>query len=144
MGLAFEVSDSFKRRIKLAELTKKQSIQENEQDQAIKQELEKVRLENEYASVRVGFLDILFYSYCYIGILTGPYFKYRTYHDWLHNSNKLNKVDSLKFLIKRGTTLPIIIVAFLLISRYVSFQVFSSLFYSLNNFISFHYEGSAQ
>ena len=27
--------------------------------------------------------DVFAYSYCYIGILTGPYFKYRTYKDWI-------------------------------------------------------------
>lgn len=32
--------------------------------------------------------DIICYSYCYIGLFTGPFFKYRTYHDFLRQTPK--------------------------------------------------------
>nr|CAD7567533.1 unnamed protein product [Timema californicum] len=39
---------------------------------------------DEAISINPGFLDIFHYSFAYIGVLTGPYYSYRTYHDWLH------------------------------------------------------------
>ncbi|XP_036444587.1 lysophospholipid acyltransferase 7 isoform X1 [Colossoma macropomum] len=30
-----------------------------------------------------SFYDVISYSYCYIGIMTGPFFRYQTYADWL-------------------------------------------------------------
>ncbi|PSN54449.1 Lysophospholipid acyltransferase 7 [Blattella germanica] len=39
--------------------------------------------ELEAASVNPGFLDIFHYTFSYIGIMTGPYYTYRTYYDWL-------------------------------------------------------------
>ncbi|XP_075896990.1 membrane-bound acylglycerophosphatidylinositol O-acyltransferase mboat7 [Nelusetta ayraudi] len=31
--------------------------------------------------------DVLSYSYCYIGIMTGPFFRFQTYADWLRQPN---------------------------------------------------------
>ncbi|KAI1885869.1 hypothetical protein AGOR_G00208210 [Albula goreensis] len=31
--------------------------------------------------------DIISYSYCYIGLMTGPFFRYQTYVDWLQQPN---------------------------------------------------------
>ncbi|XP_053699766.1 lysophospholipid acyltransferase 7 isoform X2 [Synchiropus splendidus] len=31
----------------------------------------------------LSFYDLLSYSYCYIGIMTGPFFRFQTYSDWL-------------------------------------------------------------
>ncbi|XP_069695683.1 lysophospholipid acyltransferase 7 [Periplaneta americana] len=39
--------------------------------------------EFEATEVHPSFLDIFNYTFCYIGIMTGPYYTYRTYHDWL-------------------------------------------------------------
>ncbi|PNF42393.1 hypothetical protein B7P43_G02550 [Cryptotermes secundus] len=39
--------------------------------------------ELETTEVHPSFLDIFHYTFCYIGIMTGPYYTYRTYHDWL-------------------------------------------------------------
>ncbi|XP_017321095.1 lysophospholipid acyltransferase 7 [Ictalurus punctatus] len=33
--------------------------------------------------------DILSYSYCYVGIMTGPFFRYQTYVDWLEQTDPL-------------------------------------------------------
>ncbi|XP_077577832.1 membrane-bound acylglycerophosphatidylinositol O-acyltransferase mboat7 [Stigmatopora nigra] len=33
--------------------------------------------------------DIISYSYCYIGVMTGPFFRFQTYSDWLEQSKPL-------------------------------------------------------
>lgn len=35
--------------------------------------------------VNPGFFDIFHYAYSYVGVLTGPYHKYKTYLDWLES-----------------------------------------------------------
>ncbi|XP_076626544.1 membrane bound O-acyltransferase domain containing farjavit [Colletes latitarsis] len=39
---------------------------------------------NSEAIQNVGFLDVFHYGFSYMGILTGPYYRYRTYWDHLH------------------------------------------------------------
>ncbi|XP_051576999.1 lysophospholipid acyltransferase 7 [Myxocyprinus asiaticus] len=34
--------------------------------------------------------DIISYSYCHVGIVTGPFFRYQTYVDWLQQSSPLS------------------------------------------------------
>ncbi|TRY89330.1 hypothetical protein DNTS_023621 [Danionella cerebrum] len=34
--------------------------------------------------------DVISYSYCYVGIMTGPFFRYQTYADWLQQSSPLS------------------------------------------------------
>ena len=66
--------------------------------------------------------DCFSYSYCYIGILTGPYFKYRTYIDWVYSKYSVNLRESFKFILNRSKYIVFIIAGFLLISKYVSFS----------------------
>lgn len=90
-----------------------------------KTSVDKLKLEIEFLSLepKPNFINSIFYSYCYIGILTGPYFKYRTYQDWLNTKSANEIVDSFSFMTKRGRTAPFIILAFLFLSKFVSFQV---------------------
>ena len=70
------------------------------------------------------FIETILYSYFYVGILTGPYFKYRTYRDWLQLSAKeSSRVDSFKFIFQRGKAAPLIVIGFLILSKFVSFKV---------------------
>ena len=89
--------------------------------------LEKLPLEIEYYSIeydRIGFFQVFAYSYCYIGLLTGPYFKYRTYVDWLSSSsNAMSGGDLAKLMWQRGKATPIFIAIFLLLSKFITFQV---------------------
>ena len=71
---------------------------------------------------KLKFLDIILYHYCYMGILTGPYFKYRTYHDWLHLKDTKH-IDGIDLIVKRGRSVPFILLGFILLSKYVSFKV---------------------
>lgn len=54
--------------------------------------------------------------------IKGPYFKYRTYRDWLEMKHG-NKIDTFKHIIKRARTLPFIIIGYLVLSKFVSFKV---------------------
>lgn len=92
VGLAFEVHDSYKR-LKMS-YTK---------DDKNKIDLEKLRVEIEFISIdpKLSFIETMCYYYCYIGILTGPYFRFRTYKDWLNFKNGRN-IDSISTVIQRG------------------------------------------
>ena len=118
--------DSHKRKTKLNAARQKAGT--NDKDEL---DTEKLRLEDEYQSVDVpSLIDVVFYSYCYIGILTGPYFRYRTYKDWLSNSKQADHTSWFRFMLKRGKPLPFTIAAFLVLSKYVTFHVsLSSFFY---------------
>ncbi|KAK7872885.1 hypothetical protein R5R35_006751 [Gryllus longicercus] len=67
VGLAFEVHDSaFSRKVK------------NDDDKRSEAEIETTY-------INPGFLDTFHYAFSYVGVLTGPYHKYRTYLDWLES-----------------------------------------------------------
>ncbi|CDR00669.1 unnamed protein product [Oncorhynchus mykiss] len=34
--------------------------------------------------------DMIAYSYCYVGIMTGPFFRFQTYVDWLRQPSSLD------------------------------------------------------
>lgn len=97
--------------------------------------IEQLKLEIEFKSIEPTLIQTILYSYCYIGILTGPYFKFRTYADWLNSKN--NRFDSIKFIKKRGRLAPLIIIIFLVLSKFVSFQV--HLFFSKINLKSYNF-----
>jgi lysophospholipid acyltransferase 7 len=121
VGLAYEVHDSYKRKHKLKDLNKKLASGEVKEDEESKHMLEKLKLDDQFLSIEPSFFDIILYSYCYIGILTGPYFKFRTYYDWL-NSKYSKDIAVQECLIARGKSLPIIIVVFFALTKTISFQ----------------------
>lgn len=84
--------------------------------------IEQLKLEIEFKSIEPTFIQTIMYSYCYIGILTGPYFKFRTYVDWLNTKNFMD-INSISFMTRRGRMAPFIIIIFLVLSKIVSFQV---------------------
>uniref|UniRef100_A0A7N4P0T5 Leukocyte receptor cluster member 4 n=1 Tax=Sarcophilus harrisii TaxID=9305 RepID=A0A7N4P0T5_SARHA len=58
--------------------------------------------------------QILSYSYCYVGLLTGPFYRYRTYHDWVHQGPA--PVPSWEPLLLRARPAPLFGLLFLLSS----------------------------
>lgn len=76
VGLAFEVSD-----------TQQLKDQKRRQDD-VDNELElKLRFQG---VARPDFSDVFHYAFCYIGVLTGPYYKYRTYLvGFIHQPSKI-------------------------------------------------------
>ncbi len=92
-----------------------------------------------YLSVKPSTLRVFQYAYCYIGLLTGkfassmrslrinldflgPYYRYRTYHDWLEMKHGVH-IHGLTFMRKRVMFGSIYILTYLLLSTMVSFNV---------------------
>lgn len=61
--------------------------------------------------------EVFLYSYCYIGLMTGPFYRYKTYHDWLHQINAQD-IPSWKPMMARLKPAPVFGVLFLIISYY--------------------------
>ncbi|XP_077323289.1 membrane-bound acylglycerophosphatidylinositol O-acyltransferase mboat7-like isoform X2 [Lithobates pipiens] len=61
--------------------------------------------------------EVFLYSYCYIGLMTGPFYRYKTYHDWLHQINAQD-IPSWKPMMARLRPTPVFGVLFLIISYY--------------------------
>ncbi|KAF5402065.1 Membrane bound O-acyltransferase domain containing 7 [Paragonimus heterotremus] len=81
IGLSFEPFDTWKVEQQLLEL-----------DRSTKQtEQERLTLLKEYEGVRASPLEVLCYAYCYIGLFTGPYYKFRTFFDFVNWPPKLQK-----------------------------------------------------
>lgn len=134
VGLAFEVHDSYMRKRRVLKLNEQISESLKKLDPNIAElenkngkltdELSKLKLEMEFVSLetRPSLVQMLLYTYCYIGLLTGPYFKYRTYADWLANRSA-HEIDSISFIVRRGRVAPFIVIGFLILSKFVSFKV---------------------
>ncbi|XP_006897358.1 PREDICTED: lysophospholipid acyltransferase 7 isoform X2 [Elephantulus edwardii] len=61
-------------------------------------------------------METLSYSYCYVGVITGPFFRYRTYLDWLEQPFP-EAVPSLRPLLRRAWPAPLFGLLFLLSSH---------------------------
>ncbi|CAG5124357.1 unnamed protein product [Candidula unifasciata] len=107
VGLAFEIQDSYLRKVASSD---KDSLGSKDVDLKIK-----------YCNINVNSLAVVHYAFCYIGLLTGPYYKYRTYEDWLKLSDKVN-LNRLQPLIKRGKELPFIAVSYLFFSYFFNIK----------------------
>lgn len=64
-----------------------------------------------------GLVEILCYSYCYVGLMTGPFYRYRTYHDWLNQPDS-SVIPSWQPLLSRSKMIPIFGVFFLVVSHF--------------------------
>ncbi|XP_018561816.1 lysophospholipid acyltransferase 7 [Anoplophora glabripennis] len=91
IGLAFEVNTSY--------------YSKKKRDKGSKTEEEK--LQDELCDIDVQFLDVFCYVYNYCGVLTGPYFRYRTFLDHLHKP--YHKYDDYKIeIFKKLYLIPIL------------------------------------
>ncbi|NP_001088606.1 lysophospholipid acyltransferase 7 [Xenopus laevis] len=61
--------------------------------------------------------EMFYYSYCYIGLMTGPFYRYKTYYDWLHQIDPAS-IPSWKPLVSRLKPAPVFGVLFLIASQY--------------------------
>ncbi|XP_075047603.1 membrane-bound acylglycerophosphatidylinositol O-acyltransferase MBOAT7 [Mixophyes fleayi] len=62
-------------------------------------------------------IEVFLYSYCYIGLMTGPFYRFKTYHDWLHQIDSQD-IPSWKPMVTRLKPTPIFGVLFLAVSHY--------------------------
>ncbi|RZF40998.1 hypothetical protein LSTR_LSTR006301 [Laodelphax striatellus] len=100
VGLAFEVHDSVK-------VAKEKDLN----DDSPHAEFESSRI------ATPGFMEIFHYSFCYIGVLTGPYFKYRMYWD-LFNAPFSDNADCLRDTTNKLKPVPFFGLAFLISSYF--------------------------
>uniref|UniRef100_A0A3Q2NUB5 Leukocyte receptor cluster member 4 n=1 Tax=Fundulus heteroclitus TaxID=8078 RepID=A0A3Q2NUB5_FUNHE len=61
--------------------------------------------------------DILSYSYCYVGIMTGPFFRFQTYVDWLEQPRPL-ALPSWEPCLQRLKMIPVFGAFFLAVNHY--------------------------
>ncbi|XP_028929589.1 lysophospholipid acyltransferase 7 [Ornithorhynchus anatinus] len=61
--------------------------------------------------------EMLSYSYCYVGIMTGPFYRYRTYQDWL-SQPYAGTVPTWQPLLRRARLAPLFGLLFLLSSHF--------------------------
>ncbi|KAH0626481.1 hypothetical protein JD844_001475 [Phrynosoma platyrhinos] len=64
-----------------------------------------------------GLVEILCYSYCYVGLMTGPFYRYRTHHDWLNQPDS-SVIPSGQPLLSRAKMIPIFGGFFLVVSHF--------------------------
>nr|XP_060636385.1 lysophospholipid acyltransferase 7 [Anolis sagrei ordinatus] len=64
-----------------------------------------------------GLVEILCYSYCYVGLMTGPFFRYRTHYDWLNQPDS-SAIPSWQPLLSRAKFIPVFGAFFLAVSHF--------------------------
>ncbi|EDO40083.1 predicted protein, partial [Nematostella vectensis] len=69
------------------------------------------------ATSKPSFYEFLSYSYCYCGLLTGPYYRYKTYKDFLEQENP-EKIASLWPALRRLKFAPLYGGLYLLMNTY--------------------------
>ncbi|XP_058830640.1 lysophospholipid acyltransferase 7 [Topomyia yanbarensis] len=105
VGLAFEVNTAYLKS-KEIDRTKKDDSQDS---------LVEVLSDNEKALLKLDMLDILHYSFNYVGVLTGPYFTYKTFRDAIYLPFS-TKADCYGATVEKLKVIPLYAGLFLLIS----------------------------
>jgi len=108
MGLAFEVHDSIGRKKTLAKEDDKSSNLQLESDLR--------SIENPSAK------DIFHYAFCHAGILTGPYYSFRTWTD-MYGQRWSRWANCDKALVERGYILPVYVILFILSGRFFPLDI---------------------
>uniref|UniRef100_A0A8D8YNQ0 Lysophospholipid acyltransferase 7 n=1 Tax=Cacopsylla melanoneura TaxID=428564 RepID=A0A8D8YNQ0_9HEMI len=81
----------------------------------------------------LGLVNIVHYCFCYVGVLTGPYYKYQTYLDMFNPRINKSSNPNRWAVLKRLIFLPFYIAVFLLISHFYSIDyVRDASFYSFH------------
>ncbi|OQV16670.1 Lysophospholipid acyltransferase 7 [Hypsibius exemplaris] len=100
IGIAFEVNDTVLRRKGLA---------------PFKNSSPAVTPMNNYSNVAPSALDVVHYSLGFIGLMTGPYYKYKTYDDMVQ-STAASIQPRVRLAAQRLKMLPVYVTGFLLMS----------------------------
>jgi len=106
IGVAFEYRDSVVNKAK----AKGQRSDDSEEK---KEEEEQLQLEIEYRSVDPSALDLFHYGLSHAGVLTGPYFRFRTFQD-MYEARWSYEVDRKAALLNRLRPVPVYVALFLL------------------------------
>ncbi|XP_055541308.1 lysophospholipid acyltransferase 7 [Wyeomyia smithii] len=123
VGLAFEVN---------AAATKSAEIGQAKKDEAG----ETVALsENEKALLKLDMLDVFHYSFNYVGVLTGPYYTFKTFRDTIYLPFSYN-ANCIEATVDKLKVIPLYAGLFLLISHIWPLNyATSSEFYEQRSFI---------
>lgn len=98
IGLAFEIHDT------------KYPLRKGEVDETL------LKL---YQNINPSVLDIFSYAYCYMGLLAGPYMKYRSYYDMLHEPDT-QYINTVGPMLRRLANVPIIAAGYFTMSYFFS------------------------
>lgn len=69
------------------------------------------------ASKQPSFYDFLSYSYCYCGLTTGPYYRYKTFKDMLYQ-DRPDQISTVIPSLRNITTVPFYGVVYLILNHY--------------------------
>jgi len=68
-------------------------------------------------AMNVSPLEFFGYSYCFLGLFSGPFFRYKTFHHFLNQPN-LSKLPTAKKALQELTYVPFYIFVFLVLQKY--------------------------
>lgn len=68
-------------------------------------------------ALNFGILEFFCYSYCFLGLFTGPFFRYKTFYDFL-NQPYPEKLPTAKKALKELTYVPLYLTVFLVLQKY--------------------------
>ncbi|KAL5019417.1 hypothetical protein ScPMuIL_005139 [Solemya velum] len=104
IGISFEIHDTHHMPEKIAGMVKGS-----------------LELRKKYKGVTLSFFDFMMYAYCYAGLLTGPYYKYRTYYDFIHQSDP-EKIPTYELMLQKIKVVPVIAGLFLFFSYFFNIE----------------------
>lgn len=67
------------------------------------------------SSLQVSLYDTFSYGYCYCGLMTGPYYRFTTYVDMLHQKKE---IQSFEVALQRLTYLPFLALIYIPLNTY--------------------------
>lgn len=105
VGLAFEVNTAYTNAVTAA--ATKSGIEDAAADA--------IQRHEQAAFGRLSFVDIMQYSFHYVGVLTGPYFRYRTFIDYFETPFR-RYADSDTATLKKFAWVPLFAACYLLVS----------------------------
>ncbi|KAA3682256.1 lysophospholipid acyltransferase 7 [Paragonimus westermani] len=107
IGLSFELFDTWKVEQQLLKLNRPT-------DQT---EQERLTLLKEYKGIRASPLEVLCYAYCYVGLFSGPYYKFRTFFDFV-NWPPNAPAKSTDQLVQQLQEVPLFGVSYFILSHF--------------------------
>ena len=75
------------------------------------------------SSLQTSLYDIFSYGYCYCGLMTGPYYRFKTYVDMLHQKKQ---ISSFMTALERLKYLPFLVAIYLPLNIYFPTQHLTS------------------
>ncbi|CAH2037622.1 unnamed protein product, partial [Iphiclides podalirius] len=107
VGVAFEINGSW---LAVGEGKKNENVNKSE-SKGVKE-----RDDDFLEIINPSFVDLFHYSFNYIGLLTGPYYRYRTFDDYFHLPFS-KYVDCTGFTINTLTKVPVYVSLYLALSN---------------------------